>query len=492
MYREALTTETQGSDRQHRVALRRVLSAALAVLVVAGTLLGISMSRGTAASAKAPHHGATTPSHKVPRPTPSTTPPTVPVSVPPTPVTVPAPPPPPPPPPLLAHGAEGSLSQIPWSEVGAGWTLALWQRVPTWEPKGPASLFLVNPVGGRYLINDSVPGQAYLAGWAAATRIALLQVATAPDSLIALNLENGEILWQRPLAPNYPAPSISGDGQHVLVSEQHFVGNSVSTEMIDIDLATGATLHDFTVQTDAASSYTLPRGLAAILDLGPSLRRVGLDGSTEVKFPSSFSKVGQFNSSFLSTPDGQELVMSGATGVAVVSNSGSLVAQLPLPISGPYTQCDPLRWWSAGVAMVLCTSIPVTYWLVPLSGAAPTQVAAGSGGGMFDLWDVAGTIFGETGGCANTWITRLGSDGKFVDATIPGLTSSNRLLAATATQLEAVDVVAACDGNFHGPAPAAALVLYSPASNSSTVLLGSSVNGGTVLGAEAYPVGGWS
>ena len=50
---------------------------------------------------------------------------------------------------VLKRGEVGQRTDVPWRSVGRGWTVALWGAT-----KNPATLtvFLVNPVGGRYTI----------------------------------------------------------------------------------------------------------------------------------------------------------------------------------------------------------------------------------------------------------------------------------------------------------------------------------------------------
>jgi hypothetical protein len=71
--------------------------------------------------------------------------------------------------PPLARGAQASRSAIPWSQVGPGWMLATWGPAPGLAPgeQPPAgsptrdnettTLFLVNPIGGRYLVATLAP-----------------------------------------------------------------------------------------------------------------------------------------------------------------------------------------------------------------------------------------------------------------------------------------------------------------------------------------------
>src|SRR5689334_16928287 len=71
--------------------------------------------------------------------------------------------------PALARGAEGTIQDIPWSQVGGGWMLAMWSpATPTRGGAEPATgqptfqtsattLYLISPEGGRYAITTFPP-----------------------------------------------------------------------------------------------------------------------------------------------------------------------------------------------------------------------------------------------------------------------------------------------------------------------------------------------
>ena len=68
-----------------------------------------------------------------------------------------------------AHAAEAPIGEVPWSQVGAGWMLAMWSPVRAigagaepapGEPTPQTSattLYLVSPEGGRYAITTFPP-----------------------------------------------------------------------------------------------------------------------------------------------------------------------------------------------------------------------------------------------------------------------------------------------------------------------------------------------
>jgi hypothetical protein len=72
----------------------------------------------------------------------------------------------------LGQGQTGSRDQVPWPLVGTGWRLL--------QPLGPASattrsLYLYDPVDGRYLITDRLPAGGRLLAWSPDGARALVQ-----------------------------------------------------------------------------------------------------------------------------------------------------------------------------------------------------------------------------------------------------------------------------------------------------------------------------
>lgn len=460
-----------------RPPLLRGIYVAIAVLVVIGVVLVVaSRPRGTTSGNRPAAGGGTTPTAGTTAATPHTGGPVATVS--------PAPP--------LGLDVQGTAAQIPWAEVGAGWTLALWQAAPSSQAEGTDTLFLVDPLGGRYLVSPALPSTSLLLGWAPATRVLLAE--TLGQGLFAVDLAGGGILWRQPTGTSYQdgfPPVISGDGQRVLVEGPVSGASGGTTEDVrELDLRSGKILHELTLPELAGVGYTEPQGLAMVVDGDGTLEKVSPEGSLELTFPASFSSLGGYDGSYLYTPDGQEVVMGAARGLALVSNGGTVVAQLPVP--APATTdpgCQALEWWSAGVVLATCNGAAGSaYWVVPLSGAAPTMLGTGEGSGVFGkLWNVAGATFGESGACGTTWIDRLGPDGTFAEVTIPGITPSEQVVGTAPGQLQIVGDVSSCDHDAGAPPAPAALVRYSPSAGTTTFLLGPAVNGGTVLGALGYP-----
>jgi TolB protein len=365
--------------------------------------------------------------------------------------------------PMAAHNVEAPIHDIPWSQVGPGWMLAMWNaatptnsgdEVPEGEPTpydAPTTLYLVDPEGGRYAITTfAAPG------------------------------ENG------------PLPTLadwSGDGSRALFSVQ---GDDLT--VIEVDLHSGEQT-SFTVARGYAVTprYTRPEGKAVLLlksndvDSAASLRRVDLTGKEQLTY--QVDNLGsEFNTSVMSTPDGTRLLLGTATGLALMGNDGTPGRQLPIPDA---SDCIPTRWWDADVALAKCYGPDFTYsrlWLVPVDGTAPTALTPENDGtvtpdlGDLNAWQLPGGIFLQaTGGCGYQFLGKLNADGTTTKVSVPKVDEhhSVRVLGATGGHLQLQATLACGSGE--------SLLDYDPATDTSTVLLGGDVKGGGVVDAVAYP-----
>jgi hypothetical protein len=338
--------------------------------------------------------------------------------------------------PSLPAGQQGTQQQVPWSQVGPGWFLAEWQQAVSQAE--PTSLFLVDPAGGRYLIDTfpANPGGStpyLLAGWSGDGQRALLRSA-ASQTVGLLNL-------------------------HTLA-------------LTEFELGTGT----------APLGFTAPDGLAIMADgntgTGQVLERFSLTGQLELSYPTSFPGGGSYEGSALYSADGTELAVGTSTGVELLSNNGQDLSFLPVSSSVGY--CTPHSWWTATVLLVGCvpsgSGIP-QLWLVPISGATATALtayppAAGDLGDL-DAWQLpSGTYLQDAGGCGYVYVAKLASDGLTAPLAVPGVPSgdSTVILGAHGNSL-AIDAVPACQQG-------ATLMWYAPATNSVIPLLGGAASGG--------------
>jgi TolB protein len=267
---------------------------------------------------------------------------------------------------LLKYGAQQGRAQVPWSQVGPGWFLAL-------TDGGAPSLYLINPIGGRYLITTHLP--------------------TARDGIAA---------W-------------SPDGKRVMLSRQETSGHMIFTEL---ELATGRVLHTIDAGESASFvSYTRPEGRAILVSRfdgkTSSLQRLGTDGSHQLTYPGTLPGVGKVAADWrgIYTADGTELLVGAVNGIALLGNDGHLIRPLPAPPAEKH--CMPLTWWDAATALMSCTneavrgqlySFPTELFLQPVAGGRPSKLAGGSAQsypfGFVDAWKYSGgVVLREGSGC---------------------------------------------------------------------------------------------
>jgi hypothetical protein len=405
-------------------------------------------------------------------------------------------PPPAPPPPVAAHGVQDSASVIPWSEVGQGWTLALWSS----GPKSSRSLFVVDPEGGRYLVTSALPAGEEIVSLVGAGTSALLTESTSNGQatvLTEVSLQNGAVLHTFDMN-GYGYSTISGDGQRVLYQSYVYDAAKMAddTEVTELDLESGATLAHFNAGS-ASVSFTSPDGLALLENTqsvmnshSASLTRTSLTGSSELTFPSSFAGGFEYNGSYVESPDGTEIVMGSGNGLVVVSNDGSVIREIPSPYPGGV--CSPVKWWSEGVVAAQCgvTGTSAIY-LVPLSGAAPTFVASGPQL-IMGLWQAGGGYYGMGAACGHVWIDHLAGSNNEPQVQVPGAVpgTSQYVIGSYGDDLE-VQVTLSCGSSTaqQQDGTGTALEWFDPATDGTTILLGPGVNGGVVDGAVQF-VGG--
>ena len=103
-------------------------------------------------------------------------------------------------------------------------------------------------------------------------------------------------------------------------------------------------------------------------------------------------------------------------GLAVVSSGGKTVRVLSSPT---FLNCSPQQWWQPGVVLASClgqSGAPHQYWLMPVSGAAPTPL--GPTGSTTLVWKVAGTLYGQVDqSCLS--VARF-ANGKWAPTALPG------------------------------------------------------------------------
>jgi hypothetical protein len=344
---------------------------------------------------------------------------------------------------MAAHGIELPSSAIPWSQVGPGWMLAMWSPDPANYLTAPTTLYLVDPVGGRYAIT-TFPRQG--------DRSSPPLVDTSPKL----------VDW-------------SGDGTRAVFAADE----ESKTVITQVDLRTG-TKTTFSVDyAGATPRYTRPDGKAVLLTSrfeSSWLERVDLAGNHQLTYP-----VGPDFHDYLSTADGTRLVLDTGSGLILMGNDG--VAGKALPVAGQ-RHCTPMRWWNAGstIAVARCSSSRGNQlWLVPIDGGTPTALTAPNNCDHLpdcedvSAWQLPTGTYVQAGGAGGVaFPAKLNGDGTTSSVSVPQVHS------------EYVDVVGVNGGDLELKAQDS-LIDYNPAAGTSTVLLGPPVNGGGVISAKPYP-----
>lgn len=369
-----------------------------------------------------------------------------------------------------ARAVEASIADIPWSQVGPGWTLATWSPAPSHRPgEQPApdeptpetsatTLYLIDPMGARYAITSFPPSVHH---------------------------------W------GFQLVDWSGDGSQALFYDSE--GETATS----IDLHTGA---QTTFPVNGYPRYTRPDGRAILVSdwagggQPGTLERVDLAGNPQYTYPTD--RLGGFGGGYLESLDGTQLVLATTSstdaqtpgtdnGLVLVDNDGALVRVLDSPM--PDGTCTPMSWWTPTVLLAHCAparSSGSQLWEVPLDGGTPTPLTAfnsgqgdsGFGGDLGDgnAWPLPSGIFLQSmGGCGVVFLSRLTPDGHTTKVQVPGAGNNIQVAGATADRLLLEATV--------GCSPSTSLLSYDPATNDVDVLLGPPVNGGRVVDALPYP-----
>ncbi|WP_243841508.1 hypothetical protein [Mycobacterium sp. DL592] len=353
-------------------------------------------------------------------------------------------------------GADGSLTDVPWPQVGPGWTLAQWSP----EQNAGATLYLVDPAADRYAITTLERG----------TDVELVD-------------------W-------------SGDGSHALFAPAAVTPSSA----ISVDLRTGA---QSAVALSGYPRYTRPDGLALLVSTEfngkkpGTLKRIDLQGNPQLAYPTEdLGGAGPFSGEYAASPDGTQLVLGTANlgnelvprtdnSLVVLGNDGTVIRRLAAPM--PEAVCKPVKWWTPQTLLAQCVAEKGSanqLWEVPLDGGAPTALTAVNSGqgddpafkgdlGDVDAWKLPSGVFLQSlGAGCDRFLSRLTSDGHTTRVQVPDVAAGAVVTGATNGRLVLRD-----QKNCRGTT---SLVSFDPATNTSTVLLGPPVNGGSVSQSMLY------
>jgi hypothetical protein len=256
---------------------------------------------------------------------------------------------------LLRNGAQQGRAQIPWKQVGPGWFLAR-------TDGADHALYLINPIGGRYLITDQLPdAQDRIAEW-------------------------------------------SPDGKRAMLSREKGAAQIIT----ELDLATGRMSHTVNIGERRFFGYTRPQGSAILVirsaGASPTLERLATDGSHQLTYPRTLPGFGEIGFPVLYNADGTELLVGGEHGMALLGNNGHLIRLLPAPASA--RGCWPARWWNSSTVLETCNfdaSPRYAVLLQPVAGGQPEKLAGASTTyplGFTNAWRYShGTLLSEGTGC---------------------------------------------------------------------------------------------
>jgi hypothetical protein len=335
----------------------------------------------------------------------------------------------------LAAGQAAGRPAVPWARVGPGWVLAeYWNgRYAEQGPprSAPASLYLVSPADGRYLLyrTAATSHPPTLIGWSGDKARALLRTA-APGGMEQVTLATGRVTPFRLPAQasviGYTRPS----GLNLLAWRQ----------------ATGSRVE--------LARYSLAGALTRVLGGGPDL-----GGAVD-------------------SADGTVLAVAAGHGLRLVSNSGRVIRTLPVPGAA----CSPARWWNATTILASCDrgDAAPQLWLVPAGGGTARALTPPRGRRSPDLGDIGawplpgGLYLQGLGPCGTVQIFRQAASGSISLVSVPHTAGNNRVLAAHAGQL-LVQAPTGCS-------PTATLLWFNPATRHVTTLFGSGVLGAAPFG----------
>lgn len=338
--------------------------------------------------------------------------------------------------PLLARGQQRPAADIPWRQVGRNWFLALW----TSRGRGaaPVSLFLVNPVGGRYLVHT----------WPAGTDSRWLED------------------W-------------SGDARRVLIG-----GASPSV----MDLSSGATTLVAGFPSINAAGFTRPSGTNVVLAVAgteqgsevDTILRVDANGGHPVTLGTNVRQ-------WLYALDGKSLVLDGVGALPVVDNNGRLLRTIATPGG---QSCRPIRWWSDHRLLVGCGVFEL--WLLSTANEAsqqltttPPQSDSPTTFGNNDIYPVGHDLYVDASGpCGGTFLARVNRDGTTTVVDVPGADAPGLrqfLLGTDGSHRLALLAMSSCESGNES-----SVAWFDPKVRHLDTLLGSGVNGGDVLSALEF------
>lgn len=209
----------------------------------------------------------------------------------------------------------------------------------------------------------------------------------------------------------------AGDGADATVYEQ-------------VDLVTGAssTVLEVGWPETAYGSYgrvgfTKPTGASRVVyasdGVTESVMRVSGTGATLATLYTQAYVEGPDHLRWLYGQEGTSVVVAYTGGMALVTNTGSVIRDLSVP---PDRTCDPVRWWDADTLLATCRGGPAVaphqgyhqLWLIETDGTAGDPLSDIDGSaivvdfGLLDAWRWGSGVLAQwNGDCGAAEIRRL-------------------------------------------------------------------------------------
>jgi len=338
---------------------------------------------------------------------------------------------------VLAAGQAGSRAAVPWGKVGPGWALAMYSASQGGEgikPKaGPSTLYLVDPQGGRYSLVTwaarSARSRWYLDGWSGDLKRALFTSVppgdggTGPEHVYQLQLRTGAVTGFTLPSGVTPLSYTRPDGRNILAEKGTVNG-----------LHSKVTLQRYNL------AGHLQKTLATVTYLGGTAYQAA----------------------------GQKLAAGSLHGLELISNSGGIIRNLPVP--GVKDGCSAVRWWSAGTILASCfvgNEPGPRMWLVAASGARPAALTPARHNdwdlGDFNAWQLSSGLYvNGYGACGSLVIGRQPAHGPEQMVNVPG-SASSLIVNATSSRLMVERI--------NGCMPGISLVWFNPKTRAMTVAI---------------------
>jgi hypothetical protein len=365
--------------------------------------------------------------------------------------------------PLLPLNVEAARADIPWTQVGSGWTLAIYASKTKTSgdqvfPVGDQVLYLVNSVGGRY------------------------RIATLPS----LGTAQGDEQKVGPAKARWYLVAWSPDSRRAIIGKESFVTNGPRYAASEWDLTKGVPLASLGSLAPVGPAYSSD-GKSVLNASGAPLARIGLDGRQQQVFPANVADVGVLSSRILPLQDGSGVIVGAQRGMVLLSSAGQVQRVFSAPHG--YGMCDPIRWWRSDVVVMSCYSSAVgsgsDVWAVPLLGAPSMLTSAEPDSlGYASAWQTAhGTLLMTEPVCgARGQLHSIDEEGLGVALKIALPAGSVGMAGIVSVQRDQVTLLTSSCASVNG-----SLLVYSMISGETAVLLGPGLNAGTVLSALGNP-----